>query len=161
MTGVEVVELCTSPAQQGSYTIPCSPLLRWSYFETVVAEMFLVAMNTVRQRFPRFITGPVRHEILHRLGVKPPFTRLGFGRHARHVCFEVSKERLAVPKCRVIANAAGPAQFQRLCPYMAVHILVSGNLLRPDTNHLPKSPHAYFSLSWVFSMHELGESPQQ
>ena len=88
MTGVEVVELRTSPAQQGSYTIPCSPLLRRSYFETVVAEMFLVAMNSLRQRSPPFTTGPLRHEFLHCLGVKPLFTRLGIGRYVRHFCFE-------------------------------------------------------------------------
>jgi len=159
-TGVEVVDPLTSPAQQSRYTMPCSPLLRRSYFETVVAETFLVTMNTLRQRFHHShqpfapLISCVASTLNHRSCVLGSAAmRAMSALNSSSICSHVRNERLAVPIYRVIANPASLARFQRLCLYLAVNMLVSGNFLRRDTNYLPKSLHTYLPFHFKADYH--------
>ena len=158
-TGVEVVDPLTSPAQQSRYTMPCSPLLRRSYFETVVAETFLVTMNTLRQRFHHShqpfapLISCVASTLNHRSWVLGSAAKRAMSALNSSICSHVRNERLAMPICRVIANPASLARFQRLCLYLAANMLVSGNFLRRDTNYLPKSLHTYLPFHFKADYH--------
>ena len=125
-----------------------------------MSETLLVTRNTLRQCFHHShrlfapLISCVASTLNHRSCVLGSAAmRAMSALNSLSICSHLRNERLAVPIHRVIANLASLARFQRLCLYLAVNMLVSGNLLRRDTNYLPKSLHAYIPFHFNADYH--------